>query len=43
MSFEMNLMYSSLLDAVFADSFFYPMRTVYVREEEPQNIETSVR
>ena len=30
MSFEMNVMYSSLLDAVFADSFFSPMRTVYV-------------
>ena len=30
MSFEMNLMYSSLFDAVFADSFFSPMRTVYV-------------
>ena len=26
----MNLMYSSLFDAVFADSFFSPMRTVYV-------------
>ena len=23
-------MYSSLFDAVFADSFFFPMRTVYV-------------
>ena len=30
MSFEMYLMYSSLFDAVFADSFFSPMRTVYV-------------
>ena len=30
MSFEMNVMYSSLLDAVFADSLFSPMRTVYV-------------
>ena len=30
MSFEMNEMYSSLFDAVFADSFFSPMRTVYV-------------
>ena len=30
MSFEMNVMYSSLFDAVFADSFFTPMRTVYV-------------
>ena len=30
MSFEMNVMYSSLFDAVFADSFFSPMRTVYV-------------
>merc|ERR1712224_1141484 len=29
-SFEMNVMYSSLFDAVFADSFFSPMRTVYV-------------
>ena len=30
MSFERTLMYSSLLDAVFADSFVSPMRTVYV-------------
>ena len=30
MSFEMNVMYSSFFDAVFADSFFSPMRTVYV-------------
>ena len=30
MSFELNEMYSSLFDAVFADSFFSPMRTVYV-------------
>ena len=30
MSFEMNVMYSSLFDAVFADSFFSPMKTVYV-------------
>ena len=30
MSFEINVMYSSLFDAVFADSFFSPMRTVYV-------------
>ena len=30
MSFELNVMYSSLFDAVFADSFFSPMRTVYV-------------
>ena len=30
MSFEMNVMYSSLFDAVFADSFLSPMRTVYV-------------
>ena len=30
MSFEMNVMYYSLFDAVFADSFFSPMRTVYV-------------
>ena len=26
----MNAMYSSLVDAVFADSFFSPMRKVYV-------------
>ena len=26
----MNVMYSSLFDAVLADSFFSPMRTVYV-------------
>ena len=30
MSFEMNVMYSSLFDAVLPDSFFSPMRTVYV-------------
>ena len=30
MSFELNVMYSSLFDAVFADSFFSSMRTVYV-------------
>ena len=30
MSFEMNVMYSSLFDAVFAYSFFSPLRTVYV-------------
>ena len=30
MSFEMNVMYSSLFDAVLSDSFFSPMRTVYV-------------
>ena len=30
MSFERLLMYSSLFDAVFSDSFFSPMRTVYV-------------
>ena len=30
MLFEINVMYSSLFDAVFADSFFSPMRTVYV-------------
>jgi len=30
MSFEMNVMYSSLFDTVFADSFLSPMRTVYV-------------
>ena len=30
MSFERTLMYSSLLDALFADSFVSPMRTVYV-------------
>tara|TARA_Y100001934_G_scaffold87106_1_gene108148 strand:- start:353 stop:622 length:270 start_codon:yes stop_codon:yes gene_type:complete len=26
----MNVMYSTLFDAVFTDSFFSPMRTVYV-------------
>ena len=26
----MNVMYSTLFNAVFADSFFFPMRTVYV-------------
>ena len=30
MSFEINVMYSSLFEAVFADSFFSSMRTVYV-------------
>ena len=30
MYFEINVMYSSLFDAIFADSFFSPMRTVYV-------------
>ena len=30
MSFEISVMYSSLFDALFADSFFSPMRTVYV-------------
>ena len=30
MFFEINVMYSALFDAVFADSFFSPMRTVYV-------------
>tara|TARA_Y100001968_G_scaffold8237_1_gene6941 strand:+ start:373 stop:660 length:288 start_codon:yes stop_codon:yes gene_type:complete len=30
MFFEMNVMYFSLFDAVFADSFFSPTRTVYV-------------
>merc|ERR1711959_646953 len=29
-SFKMNVMYSSLFDVVIADSFFSPMRTVYV-------------
>ena len=30
MSFERTLMYSSLFDSVFADSFFSSIRTVYV-------------
>jgi len=30
MSFKRTLMYSSLFDSVFTDSFFSPMRTVYV-------------
>ena len=30
MSFEIHVMYSSLFDSVFADSFFTPHRTVYV-------------
>jgi len=30
MSFEINVMHSSLFDAVCADSFLSPMRTVYV-------------
>ena len=39
MSFEMNVMYSSLFDAVFTDSFFSPMRTVYVvSDSQPEEI-----
>jgi len=35
----MNVMYSSLFDAVFADSFFSPMRTVYVvSDSQPEEI-----
>jgi len=30
MSFELNVMYSSLFDSILADSFFIPHRTVYV-------------
>jgi len=30
MSYEMNVMYSSLFDTVFADSFYAPHRIVYV-------------
>ena len=30
MSFETNVMYSSLFDSLFADSFYTPHRTVYV-------------
>ena len=30
MSFEKTVIYSSLFESVFADSFFSPMRTVYV-------------
>ena len=30
MSFETSVMYSSLFDTVFADSYFSPRRTVYV-------------
>ena len=30
MSFERLLMYSSLFDGVFSDSFLSPMRTIYV-------------
>ena len=29
----MNVMYSTLFDSVFADSFFSPMKTVYVVSE----------
>ena len=36
MFFEINVMYSSLYDAVFADSFFSPMRTVYVVSDSQQ-------
>ena len=30
MFYEINVMYSSLFDSLFADSFFSPIRTVYV-------------
>ena len=30
MSFEINVMYSSLFEKVFVDSFFSPIRKVYV-------------
>tara|TARA_Y100001968_G_scaffold325319_1_gene366351 strand:- start:1063 stop:1350 length:288 start_codon:yes stop_codon:yes gene_type:complete len=33
MSLETNVMYSSLFDSLFADSFFSPTRTVYVVSE----------
>ncbi len=33
MSSETNVMYSSLFDSLFADSFFSPTRTVYVVSE----------
>ena len=35
----MNVMYSTLFNAVFADSFFSPMRTVYVvSDSQPEEI-----
>ncbi len=44
MFFEINVMYSSLFDAVFADSFFSPMRTVYaVSDSQPEEIKRNQR
>ena len=44
MSFEMNVMYSSLFDAVFSDSFYAPMRTVYiVSDSELEEIKRNQR
>ena len=44
MSFELNEMYSSLFDAVFADSFFSPMRTIYVvSDRQPKEIKRNQR
>jgi len=36
MFFEINVMYSSLFDAVFPDSFFSPMRKIYVVSDSQQ-------
>ena len=44
MSFEMNVMSFSLFDAVFAHSFFSPMRTVYVvSDSQPEEIKRNKR
>ena len=40
----MNVMYSSLFDAVFSDSFYAPMRTVYiVSDSELEEIKRNQR
>ena len=44
MFFEMHVMYSSLFEAVFADSFLSPMRTVYVvSDSQPEEIKRNAR
>ena len=44
MSFEINVMYSSLFDAVLSDSFFSPMRTVYgVSDSQLEEIKRNQR
>ena len=44
MFLQINVMYSSLFDAVFADSFFSSMRTVYVvTDSQPEEIKRTQR